>query len=162
MQSASIAVNARLAGFYSASGRLLCRDALGAAEVRRAYLNERFLRDRVAVQRKRDGQTASAPIVVEVAEGLEHEVRGLASEEREGLNRGTGKPSILQCKTERGGGASGPPPPPCRRGGPVAQARPDATAARADVPSGLPAEGPAAEVPVSQAGPKVGAKMPLA
>src|ERR1019366_4791622 len=60
--NASMAVNARLVDFYSASGRLLCRDALGAAEVRRAYLNERFLRDRVAVQRKRGGQTASAPV----------------------------------------------------------------------------------------------------
>src|ERR1035437_5975962 len=61
MQSASIGVNARLAGSYSASGRLLCRDALGAAEIRRAYLNERFLWDRVTVPRKRGGQTASAP-----------------------------------------------------------------------------------------------------
>src|ERR1017187_247957 len=63
-QSASIAVNARLADLYSGSGRLFCRDALGAAEVRRAYLNVGFLRDRVAVQRRRGRQTASAPVVV--------------------------------------------------------------------------------------------------
>src|ERR1039457_4408802 len=68
MQTASIAVNARLAGFYSAPGSLLCRDALGAAEVRRAYLNERFRWDGVAVQRKRGGQAASAPVGVGSAE----------------------------------------------------------------------------------------------
>src|ERR1035438_7268233 len=62
LESASIAVNARLADLCSASGRLFCRDALGTAEVRRAYLNVGFLRDRVAVQRKRGGQTASAPV----------------------------------------------------------------------------------------------------
>src|ERR1035438_4957371 len=64
LESASIAVNARLADLYSGSGRLFCRDALGAAEVRRANLNVGFLRDRVAVQRKRGGPTASAPVVV--------------------------------------------------------------------------------------------------
>src|ERR1039458_9768911 len=36
-ESASIAVNARLADFCSGCGWLFCRDALGAAEVRRAY-----------------------------------------------------------------------------------------------------------------------------
>src|ERR1700690_146488 len=39
LESASMTVNARLADLYFGSGRLFCRDALGAAEVRRAYLN---------------------------------------------------------------------------------------------------------------------------
>src|ERR1017187_4218033 len=104
-----MAMNARLAGFYSASGRLLCRDALGAAEVRRAYLNERFLRDRVAVQRKRGGQTASAPIVVGSRRGFRTRSAGPRIWREGRVYRATGKLSILQCKTERGGGASAPP-----------------------------------------------------
>src|ERR1035441_2078616 len=64
LESASIWVNARLAGLYSAPGSLFCRDALGAAEVRRAHLNVRYMRDRVAVPGKSGGQTASAPVIV--------------------------------------------------------------------------------------------------